>query len=315
MRRFSAPVSRPSTAASCAVRLIAARTALRVADDVVAGDAGGAAVGREQRGEDADRRRLPGAVRAEQREHLAALDLQVEPVEHAGVAERLREALRLDCVCHTQECTPYTSAMARGLNVDWSSPPRSRSRTRTGLAAVSMARGGEALRLHDDVALPARGEQGRARAGGCSTSCSARRRRSRRPDWRAGLERWARAMRAVLLRHPWGIDVPITGMLGDLRAALVAQPRPRGAGRDRAARRASEADLVLLLNGYVFWAVRLEISLAAAPPRAARPARRSTSRRCRSCAARSSRARSRTTYTDDENFRSASTACSTASGC
>ena len=31
IRRFSAPVSRPSTAASCAVRLIAARTALRLA--------------------------------------------------------------------------------------------------------------------------------------------------------------------------------------------------------------------------------------------------------------------------------------------
>jgi len=33
-------------------------------------------------------------------------------------------------------------------------------------------------------------------------------------DWRAGLEQWSRAMLAVLELHPWGIDVPITGMLG-----------------------------------------------------------------------------------------------------
>ena len=34
------------------------------------------------------------------------------------------------------------------------------------------------------------------------------------PDWRAGLEQWSRAMLALLDAHPWGIDVPITGILG-----------------------------------------------------------------------------------------------------
>jgi hypothetical protein len=33
-----------------------------------------------------------------------------------------------------------------------------------------------------------------------------------------------------------------------------------------------DADLILLLNGYVFWAVRLEVSLAAAPPEPVIPA-------------------------------------------
>ena len=85
------------------------------------------------------------------------------------------------------------------------------------------------------------------------------------PDWRTGMERWAREFRARLLRHPWGIDIPITGQLPSLSQvswlnrgleALSSTPLHPG----------EQADLVLLLNGYVFWSVRLETSLSAAPP-------------------------------------------------
>jgi AcrR family transcriptional regulator len=85
------------------------------------------------------------------------------------------------------------------------------------------------------------------------------------PDWRAGMDRWAREFRAALLRHPWGIDIPITGQLATFSQiswlnrgleALSSTPLHPG----------EQAELVLLLNGYVFWAVRLEMSMAAAPP-------------------------------------------------
>jgi hypothetical protein len=59
-----------------------------VAVDVVAED-GDAARGRpRQAGEDADQRRLAGAVRAEQAEELALLDVEADVVEGAHVAAR-----------------------------------------------------------------------------------------------------------------------------------------------------------------------------------------------------------------------------------
>ena len=69
IRRFSAPVCSSSTAAYCPVRLIARRTAPAVGDDVEAGDARPARVGRDERRQDPDGRRLARAVGAEQREH------------------------------------------------------------------------------------------------------------------------------------------------------------------------------------------------------------------------------------------------------
>jgi AcrR family transcriptional regulator len=85
------------------------------------------------------------------------------------------------------------------------------------------------------------------------------------PDWRAGLERWAYELRALLLRHPWGIDVPITGVLATA-SQLSWLDRGLQALDGTGLAPGEDADLVLLLNGYVFWAVRLEASLAAAPP-------------------------------------------------
>ena len=63
-----------------------------LADDVEAGNAGRAGVGPEQRGEDADRRRLARAVGPEHAEHGAGGGLEVDAVERADVAEGLDEA-------------------------------------------------------------------------------------------------------------------------------------------------------------------------------------------------------------------------------
>jgi hypothetical protein len=60
-----------------------------VADDVEARDACLATVCPRERGEDLDRRRLARAVRAEQAEDRARLDLEAEPVER-GNAARVR---------------------------------------------------------------------------------------------------------------------------------------------------------------------------------------------------------------------------------
>jgi hypothetical protein len=87
---------------------------VRRARHVVAGHAGRACVGGEERGEDADGGRLPRAVRAEQREHLAPAHAQVQAVQDAGVAERLRQPLDLDCVCHTQSVRHTLQAWREG---------------------------------------------------------------------------------------------------------------------------------------------------------------------------------------------------------
>jgi AcrR family transcriptional regulator len=82
----------------------------------------------------------------------------------------------------------------------------------------------------------------------------------RSPGWRAGLEQWSRDMLAVLDAHPWGIDVPITGMLGT-HAQLSWLDRGLEALRDTALDEGVKAELVLLLNGFVFWAARLRFQV------------------------------------------------------
>ena len=67
---------------------------LGLAHDVEAADGGAPGVGPQQGGEDAHRRRLAGAVRAEQPEDAALGDGQVEPVERAHLA--LPRAVDLD---------------------------------------------------------------------------------------------------------------------------------------------------------------------------------------------------------------------------
>ena len=70
----------------------------RVGDDVVPGDAHLTGVGRRQRGQDADERGLPGAVRAEQRVDPPRGHGKVDAVENHVVAEGLRQPTDGNCV-------------------------------------------------------------------------------------------------------------------------------------------------------------------------------------------------------------------------
>ena len=79
-------------------------------------------------------------------------------------------------------------------------------------------------------------------------------------DWREGLMRWSRAMLEILDRHPWGIDVPISGMLGTT-AQLSWLDRGLEALASTGLDEAAKAELVLLVNGYVFWAARLRFQV------------------------------------------------------
>ena len=97
-RGSSGRSSSPSTVACCAATPMRARTASRVRDDVdrprrVADALGGGG----QRGQDPDRGRLAGAVVAEQAEHGAGGDVEVEVPEGPEVAEALPEAAGRRC--------------------------------------------------------------------------------------------------------------------------------------------------------------------------------------------------------------------------
>jgi len=76
------------------------------------------------------------------------------------------------------------------------------------------------------------------------------------PDWRTGLERWAREMLAAIFRHPWVIDVPISGMLGTV-AQLSWLDRGLETLADTPLSEDAKSQMVLLVNGYVFWSARL----------------------------------------------------------
>ena len=91
--RFSRPVSRSSSVACWPASEIDSRTAPRLGHDVEAVDERAPAGRRQQRGEDADGGRLPGAVVAEQAEHRARLRRQVEPAQRLGLAVAPAQAL------------------------------------------------------------------------------------------------------------------------------------------------------------------------------------------------------------------------------
>jgi AcrR family transcriptional regulator len=82
-------------------------------------------------------------------------------------------------------------------------------------------------------------------------------------SWRNGLEGWCRAYRELLLRHPWMLQVPLTGppatphQLGWMESALAAM--------DGMALSAQESTQVLLqLNVYVRGDVALGVSIGEA---------------------------------------------------
>src|SRR5829696_4795799 len=80
-----------------------------LARDVVAEHAGDAAVGAEQRAEDADGGGLAGAVGSEKTVHGAALDLEVDAVYSFGVAEVLDQFSRFDGERHGWNLRAVTS--------------------------------------------------------------------------------------------------------------------------------------------------------------------------------------------------------------
>jgi AcrR family transcriptional regulator len=154
--------------------------------------------------------------------------------------------------------------MARGLNVDRVVAAAVELADEDGLAAVSMARVAERLgfttmslyrhvRNKDELVW-----RMLDRALGPAPEFAV-------PDWRAGMDRWARELRAAVKRHPWCIDVPITGELATF-SQLSWLDRGLQALSSTGLELGEQAELVLLLNGYVFWAVRIEMSMAAAPP-------------------------------------------------
>lgn len=79
-------------------------------------------------------------------------------------------------------------------------------------------------------------------------------------DWRAGLAAWSTAMLDVLARHPWGIDIPITGKL-DTHAQLAWLDRGLEALGGTGLHEGDKAEIVLVLNGFVFWSARLRQSI------------------------------------------------------
>src|SRR3954464_11173862 len=156
-------------------------------------------------------------------------------------------------------CTTYTCRMPRGLNVDLVVEAAVALADEQGLAAVTMARvaarcGFTTMSLYRHVA----GKDELVRrmldaALGLAPAFAI-------PDWRTGLERWARAMLAVLDRHPWGIDVPITGMLRTV-AQLSWLNRGLECLADTTLDENQKAQMVLLVNGYVFWSARLALQV------------------------------------------------------
>src|SRR3954463_12752413 len=145
--------------------------------------------------------------------------------------------------------------MARGLNVDLVVTAAMELADESGLAAVTMAAVAErcgfttmSLYRHvsgKDELVTRMLDRALGIAPALETS-----------HWRTGLEQWARAMLAVIQRHPWGIDVPITGMLGT-EAQLSWLDRGLETLHHTQLDEGVKAEIVLLVNGYVFWAARL----------------------------------------------------------
>ena len=136
-----------------------------------------------------------------------------------------------------------------------------------------------ALRLHDDVALPARLGQGRAACGGCSTRRSGTRAAVRDPATGApGWRRWARAMLACSTATRGASTSRSPACSATARAALVARPRARGAGGHRARRGRRRPRSSCWSTATSFWAARLALPgpgrLEA--PRSSRPGSTST---------------------------------------
>ena len=95
---FSATVMSPITEISCGRRRTPAATAARGIGehDLGAVEAHRAGVAGVDAGQDLHQRRLAGAVRAEERHHLAGLDDEIDVGEHGDAAERFPDPAHLE---------------------------------------------------------------------------------------------------------------------------------------------------------------------------------------------------------------------------
>jgi AcrR family transcriptional regulator len=82
-------------------------------------------------------------------------------------------------------------------------------------------------------------------------------------DWRTGLERWCWEMRHGLKRHPWVERVPVGGLVGT-PSQLGWMDRGLAAMADTTLSEQERGEVLLLLNGYVYWEARLHADLARA---------------------------------------------------
>jgi AcrR family transcriptional regulator len=88
--------------------------------------------------------------------------------------------------------------------------------------------------------------------------------------WRPGLERWARHAMAGYQRHPWLLQMPITGPpLGPNTLTWLEQGLRAMSGT--ALHPQAKANVVLLISGYVSTTARLFTDLAGAAPPAGSP--------------------------------------------
>jgi AcrR family transcriptional regulator len=82
-------------------------------------------------------------------------------------------------------------------------------------------------------------------------------------DWRDGLARWARAMRAALRHHPWAARLPISGL--PIMPREIAWFEDALAGlADTGLTEARKASVIMLLSGYVRNLATTEADIAAA---------------------------------------------------
>ena len=87
-----------------------------VADHVVAADRSAPRVREHGRAEDPDQGALPGTVRAEQRHHLAGLDVEADAVERLDIAEALADLANPDPVHGVDATRAMPSSRAAVLN-------------------------------------------------------------------------------------------------------------------------------------------------------------------------------------------------------
>src|SRR3954453_22987142 len=156
-------------------------------------------------------------------------------------------------------CTTYTCGMPRGLSVELIVAAAVEMADEAGLGAVTMAAVAKRCGF-TTMSLYRHGASKDALVRGMLDDTLGTAPALRSAGWRAGLEQWARDMLAVLERHPWGIDVPITGMLGT-HAQLSWLDRALEAMAGTDLDDGEKAEIALLLNGYVFWSARLRLQV------------------------------------------------------